>query len=122
MKRAGSLEAAISRSLAMATSGSTTKRRMAPPISVERWPTSSSGVALSSISEHACSLIMVIRPSASAMMMPSGALATSASSREDSVLPRSSAARMRVTSRPVISTAIARPLRKRSVAWPWIVR
>ena len=59
-----------------------------------------------------------IRSNWSSIRIPYGAPATSASSWEESRRPSSSAARVRVTSRPVISTAIALAPRKRSVAWP----
>ena len=81
-------------------------------------PTSSSGRCVSSSSEHACSLTTAIRSNSSSIRIPYGAPATSASSWEESRRPSSSAARVRVTSRPVISTAIALAPRKRSVAWP----
>ena len=59
-----------------------------------------------------------IRSNSSSIRIPYGAPATSAASWVDSRRPSSSAARVRLTSRPVISTAIALFPRNRRVAWP----
>ena len=76
---------------------------------VGSWPISSSG-ARRELQQRARLLVDDRDPavSASTIRMPSGAPATSASSCAASRRPMSSAARVRVTSRPVISTAIAR--------------
>ena len=102
----------------MLVSASASRRLNAGTSEAIAAPVSSSGRCESSSSEQTWSLMTAIRSNSSTIRIPYGAPATSASSWVDRRRPSSSAARVRLTSRPVISTAIALDPRNRRVAWP----